>query len=262
MARCPLRPARPPAVAGLRLATAALLVFGLAACAPLPTYVNERNGSAELLAARRILLAPPELRVFEVSAGGVPEPVKAWSDQALPGVIRSLKQELARSPGTQFIEPDGLDAADRATLDLHLAMFRRVADQIAAVRDSHDPIWKERAGELEFLLGSGMQPLAERTGADAVLFVDGIDFISSTGRRIVFVLSTILAGGIPVLPLGTAYMQAGLVDLRSGEVLWFGRDYRHARGDLREAETAGALTAGVFRHYPGLTAVPVVPAGQ
>jgi hypothetical protein len=82
-----------------------------------------------------------------------------------------------------------------------------------------------------------------------MLFVDGLDFVSSTGRRVMFVLTTLLFG-LPVLPTGTSYLQAGLVDPKTGHVLWFGRDYSMTLGDMRERASAEKLVAGTFDNYP------------
>lgn len=221
------------------------LTLALAACSTLPGY---RGGATDRLEGlRRIVVLPPEVQIYEVSAGGVPERVKAWGEQAATAVLASLKETLARD-GLELIDPPPPDAADRELIDRHVAMFRRVGEAIAFVQDSHDAVWEARRGSLEFTLGDGLAPLASRLDADGFLFADGVDFISTGGRRAIFVLST-LAFGLPVVPLGTSYLQAGVVDARSGEILWFGRDYRFAAGDLREAETAQRLTRQVFAGY-------------
>jgi hypothetical protein len=189
-----------------------------------------------------------------VSAGGVPERVKGWGEQAAAAVRASLTEKLA-GDGVQLVDLPQLDAAQQTLIERHLAMFRRLGEAIAFVQDSHDAVWEARRASLEFTLGDGLAPLARRLEADGYLFVDGVDFISTPGRRLMFALTT-LAFGLPVLPLGTSYLQAGVVEAQTGEVLWFGRDYRFATGDLREAETAQRLTAQVFAGYGPRTINP------
>lgn len=224
-----------------------LLVLALAAgaCTTLPNYARQDAQRLERL--RRIVVVPPQVQMYEVSAGGVPERVKPWSDAAAAAVRTSIGAALARD-GLELIDMPRLDAAAQERLDRHLAMFRRVGDAIAFVQDSHDAVWEARRASLDFSIGDGLAGLGRMLDADGFLFVDGVDFISTPGRRVVFALTT-LAFGLPVVPLGTAYLQAGIVEAASGDVLWFGRDYRFAAGDLREAETAQRLAAQVFAGY-------------
>jgi hypothetical protein len=219
----------------------------LTACSTLPNYRSERLDAGRLDQLKRIVIVPPEVQMFEVSAGGVPERVKGWGDQAAAEVQASLRRTLARD-GLELVELPALDAPDKELIDRHLAMFRRLGEAITFVQDSHDAIWEARRSSLDFTVGDGLAELAHRLGADGLLFVDGVDFISTPGRRVMFALTT-LAFGLPVLPLGISYLQAGVVEAQSGEVLWFGRDYRFATGDLREPATVRQLTAQIFSGY-------------
>lgn len=232
----------------LVLPTLALL---LCACSTLPNYRSESVDAERLERLRRVVVVPPEIQMFEVSAGGVPERVKGWSEQAAGAVRASLRQTLLRY-GLELVDLPPLDAKDQELMERHLAMFRRIGEAIAFVQDSHDSVWTTRRNQLEFTVGDGLAALGRRLDADGFLFVDGVDFISTTGRRLIFALST-LAFGLPVVPLGTAYLQAGVLEAQSGDVLWFGRDYRFAAGDLREPETAQRLTTQVFAGYHGKT---------
>lgn len=237
-----------PAVRHLRLLLAAGVVLLQCACTPLAGYVQPGLADAPP-AARKALLVGPEIHLFEISAGGVPEKVYAWGDEARKAVRAAVLEENGERRALTLIDPPQLEPDDQADLDRHAAMFRRVADQISAVKEANDSVWKEREKTLEFTLGPGLRRIAQRSGAEAVLFVDGIDFVSSIGRRAVFVLTTLLFG-LPVLPPGSAYLQAGLVDMRSGDVLWLGRDYNLSPRDLRQPELARDLVRGVFASYP------------
>ena len=227
-----------------------LMILGsVAGCASLPGYVHPSFKPEQIQDTRKVFIAPLDMQFFEISAGGVPEKVKGWGDQANTVVLTATREELRRRTQMDAMELPDLDEAERRALERATAMFRRVADQIAAVKESNDESWTKRAHELEFTIGNELRPLARRVGADAILFVDGMDYVSSIGRRIMFVVTT-LVFGLPVLPPGTSYLQAGLVDLNSGEVLWFGRDYSVTLGDLREAGTAAKLVGGMFASYP------------
>lgn len=229
-----------------------LLALLLTACSTLPNYRSERLDADRLVRLKRIVVVPPEVQMFEVSAGGVPERVKGWGEQAAAEVKASLRRTLARD-GLELVELPALEAADKELIDRHLAMFRRLGEAITFVQDGNDATWEARRKTLEFTVGDGLAELGRRLGADGFLFVDGVDFISTPGRRVMFALTT-LAFGLPVLPLGVSYLQAGVAEAQSGEVLWFGRDYRFATGDLREPATVRQLTTQVFSGYLGAPA--------
>lgn len=235
----------------LRSGTAVALAVAicLAGCTSLPGYVHPTYSESRLQEGRKVLLAPLDMQFYEVSAGGVPEKVKSWSEQANGTVLAATREELRRRNGLELLELPAVSESERRTLDRAIAMFRRVADNIAVFKESRDENWTKRERELEFTIGTELQPMAQRLGVDAVLFVDGIDFVSSAGRRVMFVLTTLLFG-LPVLPTGTSYLQAGLVDPMAGHVLWFGRDYSMTLGDLRERSSAEKLVAGTFDNYP------------
>jgi hypothetical protein len=53
-----------------------------------------------------------------------------------------------------------------------------------------------------------------------------------------------------VIPGGVSYLTAGVVDLKSGDLLWL--NYEQDQGtDLREAKDADTLLRKVFSTYPG-----------
>lgn len=239
---------RPP----LRL----LLALLLAGCSSMPAYVKPALDPARVGGLQRVVLMPPRLQMMEVSAGGVPEPVRAWAEEARVGVEAAVRRELSRRTAAELVDPPVLEAPQQLALERHGAFFRRVAQQLAAVRDMRDTAWTSRRGELDYSIGPGLAGVAEACGCDAALFVDGVDYVSTPGRRVLLVLSTLMFG-LPVIPPGAAYLQAGLVDLRSGDVLWLGRDYSMTLGDLREATAVDKLLANIFAEFPGSTPAAV-----
>jgi hypothetical protein len=240
-----------------RAAVVLALLATLAGCGSLPGWVDPGLEATGAPSGRKLLLYAPEVHMYEISAGGVPEKVYVWGDAARDAVLDSVRVELGRIGALELADVPELDSGERVLLERHAAMFRRVGDQIAAVKEINDPLWKAREKELEFTVGSGLSGLAERTGAETILFVDGIDYVSSPGRRAVAAL-TMLVFVLPVILPGSSYLQAGLVDLRSGRVLWFGRDYSLTLGDLREGERASRLVRSIFASFPG---APTAGAG-
>lgn len=229
------------------------LVSLLAGCASSRTYTPALNGTPEAV-PKRILLLPPEVRMQEVSAGGIAETVEAWSIKANENLIAALKQEVQQKQMFEIVDMPTLSEAEQEILDQHVAMYEVVANNAYQFGLLRDGSWTERAKDLNYTIGPGLEFLARETGADAALFLVGIDSVSTTGRRVLFVVTTIMFG-LPVIPPGFSYVAAGLVDLHTGKLLWQSYDYGIGRLDLREFDDVQSLTASVLGTYPAKAAI-------
>lgn len=229
-----------------RLFFAFLLISLLAGCASGRTYTATHDTP---LAPRKILLLPPEVRMQEVTAGGIAETVEAWGKKANENLIAALKEHVQAKQMFEMVEMPALSPEEQEILDQHTAMYEVVANNAYQFGMLRDDSWTERAKELNYTVGPGLKFLADETGADAALFVVGLDSVSTMGRRVLFVVTTIMFG-LPVIPPGFSYLAAGLIDLRSGKLLWQSYDYGIGRLDLREPKDVQSLTASVLETYP------------
>lgn len=198
-------------------------------------------GFAGLATSDKVLVMPVDVELFSLSAGGVAEPRADWTEAALRHTRAALqahkaKLGLATIEGTEdladeFAEQTGLFAAVARSIALH---------------HGTGGIWAlpTKAGQLLWNLGDAMQPLAQRTGARYGLFVWMRDSYASAERKAMMVGLALLGVGIGG---GVQTGYAALVDLQSGQVVWFNQLLR-ASGDLREAvpatESIGALLIG------------------
>ena len=225
------------------------VVAVLTGCAAGRTYTAMENGEA-FPKLRKILLLPPEVRMQEVSAGGIAELVDEWSRKANDNLVLALKQQVSEKQIFDIVEMPSLSEAEHEIVEQHTAMYEVVAANVYQFGKLNDESWSERAKDLNYTIGPGLQFLAQKTGADAALFLVGLDTVSSTGRRVLFVVTTIMFG-LPIIPPGFSYVAAGLVDLQSGKLLWQSYDYGIGSLDLREPQDARSLTASVLETYPG-----------
>lgn len=176
-----------------------------------------------------VVLMPLDIELFEISAGGVVEPRADWTALA----ERHVKEGV-RKRNAHWKEFDGdADPAIAEVLRLHRAVTQ-------ALLTHHVGSLKlpTKDGRLDWSLGPDVAPLREKTGADYALFTWIRDTYASDARK-VFGLG--LGGGVQSA-------HASLVDLKSGQVVWFNR-LRRLSGDLRDAvpaaETLEALFAGL-----------------
>lgn len=196
---------------------------------------------------RKVVLLPPQVFVYELSAGGVPTRMADW-ERVARGNVNAAAIRLARESGLfEVIPAPALAGEARERLEAHIGLYERVALSVFNFGRGTQGAWAHKQQEFDYTLGPGLAFLREATGADAALIVLGADFISSAGRRAAFIAG--LALGV-VMPLGQAFMTAGIVDLESGDVQWMGFD-SSARLDTRQADDMEALMRDFYRTWPG-----------
>jgi len=151
---------------------------------------------------RKLLLLPAEVRVHEVSAGGVVEKVDDWTQSASAHAMAYLR-EVGAARGYELIESPRLSAEDRAVLDEHIALYSLVAGSAYFAQHAGIAAWRERGKQFDYSLGPGLKDLAAHTGADAAVVVVGTDYISSSGRKMAMLFGVLLAGMLSWLKSAT-----------------------------------------------------------
>jgi hypothetical protein len=219
-----------------------LLCIALAWAVAQPARAQSRNlapGFAGLPAQAQLLMAPLDVELFSVSAGGVWEPRADWTDTAQ----RLLKQALATKAQALGLATVELPEAQADELAEALGLHGAVAEAIAM---HHNGIFRlpTKQGHLDWSFGDSLKPLQQATGQRYALFTWVRDSYSSAERKAMMVGMALLGIGIVG---GVQVGYASLVDLETGQVLWFNQLAR-GTGDLREApaaqESVNALLAG------------------
>jgi hypothetical protein len=189
----------------------------------------------------KIVVAPADIELFEISAGGVPEPRADWTAAARQYVHAEIEQRRD-ALGVETVELDEA-AADEfgEALSLHAA----VARSIALHHFGPVPL-PTKNGRLDWSFGDAFKPLEDRTGARYGLFIWVRDGYSSASRKAAMVVAAMLGVG---LGSGLQSAYASLVDLDSGRVLWFNNVVR-THGDLREADSAAETVDALLKNFP------------
>ncbi|HEX6829518.1 MAG TPA: hypothetical protein VF104_11140, partial [Burkholderiales bacterium] len=149
----------------------------------------------------------------------------------------------------ELVDMPPLTQDEKDAVDAHAAMFELVAASASQYALSTHSFWKERAASLHYTVGPGLGFLAEKSGADAALFISAEDAVS-TGGRLAVLVATMLLFGVPALVPGYSFLAAGIVDLSSGNLLWHNFDWNIARRDLRKPQDADGLLSEVFASLP------------
>jgi hypothetical protein len=216
-----------------------------AARTPAAESKNIAPGFGGLLATDRLLLMPIDVELFSLSAGGIAEPRADWTAQALKHMNQAirLRQQQARMAVLELDENQADAHAEQ--IGLHAA----VAQSISLHHFGGD-MWAlpTKGGRLDWSFGDAMRSLADATGAQYALFFWVRDSYASAERVAMMVAMAALGIGISG---GIQVGYASLVDLRSGQVVWFNQLTR-PYGDLRQAEPARETIEALLDGFPAV----------
>lgn len=224
-----------------------VLLVGLAACAPpqqaIVTNLERHQGTI------RIALMPLDVELSEMAASGLLVPKGDWTEAAHRNLDSAMRvEEARRGARIAHFQPDAALPQQREMLGelqrLHGAVGRAIMlhhGPIAALR------LPSKEGRLEWSLGPEVRHLAAATGADYALFIHIRDSYTSPERAALMVGAAILFG--VHVPGGMQLGYATLVDLRSGDVVWF-NSLARGHGDLRNAEGAAETARTLLTGLP------------
>lgn len=239
-----------------RLFTGLLLAVSLTASPALAQEKTATKQGFELEAnsGKRILVFRPFVSVGAQSTGGLFEPNAEWTEQAQENIQTSLA-ELQSNLGNEVIVAPEFYGEEAQYVQEHIALFAAVSQAVIEYqffvgnrlptkkRDNKDDIF-------EWSLGEGVTQIPGAAEADYGLFIFTKDAYGSTGRKILQVLAA-LGPGISVQS-GVHIGYAGLVDLRTGDLLWLNADGQMG-GDVRDAEGSQKRVRQLLSEFPGST---------
>ena len=207
----------------LLLALAAGLGSPPVAADPAPQFAV-RDGARPL--PRRLLLLAPDVRVHEVSAGGVIEKVPRFTDAASRRFSASLA--VVATSGTDPIELVGAPVLSPDELEGLSDLIARYGVVAAGVRQAltGGGPWRSRVEHFDYTLGEGLPALAHKTKVDAMLITTGQALVESQGRSAMNIAgsfaSALLSQGrsLSFHKDDRAALSFGVVDLNTGNILW------------------------------------------
>lgn len=214
-----------------------------------PHWVHYKllNDSTKL--PQKVVVLPVNIEVVEVTAGGIEEEVPDWSAEANKSVVKSLSAAIKDDGTLSEVKGPRLSGKTSAVMDEHLALYKLVVDTASNIN------WKHKARRFDYSIGPGLKKLRSKTGADVAVMVYGRDHVSTAGRKV-----KAIAGNIPFVniltgappKLGYSFIHIGMVDLRTGDVLWMNSEYRAGASNLRNFEDANEIIGSLFEWYPGV----------
>ena len=229
-----------------------MLTFALpliAHAASTPHWVHYKLLQSNPSLPKKVVVLPVNIEVLEVTAGGVKEEVPAWSAEASKNVLQSLSAAIKKDPTLKEVRAPRFSKKSSAVVDEHMALYKLVVNTASSVG------WQHKIRRFDYGIGPGLTSLRRQTGADAAVMVYGRDHVSTAGRK-----AKAVAGNIPILniftgpppKLGHSYIHIGVVDLKTGDLLWMNSEYREGASNLRDYDDANEIIAEIFEWYPGI----------
>lgn len=199
-----------------------------------------------------VVLVEPDIELSEVTAGGMQEPRREWSDAARRLFPEALGRVLAQ--GDTDRKPD-FEVRDDLPPESRLGQVVRLNEAVAmsiAVYTRRGSYLATKDRRLDWTLGEGVKELRDATGADYALFTYIRDSYASEGRKAMRVLGFLAGAAMgQVVDIGGGQQLgvATLVDLRSGQVVWFNL-MANQTGDLRDGEGADKTAQQMLTGLP------------
>jgi len=216
---------------------ATVVAMGLSACTSTRQVAD--TGFKPPQGNYRLIVMQPDISVGVLTAGGGFEHREDWTKQARDHVLTALRKQQANRGGNTTIadtrETAGGDAEMVADLYwLHTAIGRAI--RIHKYSPQALPTKKDR---FDWTLGMDAVAYGAQTHYDYALFLHAQDSFSSGGRVALQMASALACGfGVCVMPTGGMQQAfASLVDLKSGQIVWF-NTLAATAGDIRTAEGA------------------------
>ena len=207
-----------------RAAIAIAAGLSLAACVQTRQYADVEFTPPQ--GDYRLLVMRPDISVGSVTTGGMVEPRADWTETARNLVIASIKRQQAGRGGDVLVmdRRDSLKSISAEEVAELERLHNAVGNSIAVHRYLGQTLPTKRGKGLDWTLGEDAVELGRKTGFDYALFMHAEDSFASTGRVALQVLG--IAGCVvgfcaPNIGGGGQFAYASLVDLRTGEVVWF-----------------------------------------
>jgi len=230
---------------------------------------------------KTVAIMPPSVRVYQLSAGGDTQLMDDLTAAATQHVAKAIEERLKGHAGfvfTPFPSPSAIpgSSSDLAAAGLKdeledtQALFEAVSTSVLVhtyepkVRDAPDQTFPEKLKNFDYSLGPDVERLAQLANANALLFVSGVDHISTGGRKGLIFLEALIFSPVLLHPLGAlsyamymasragrAILSVAMVDATTGALLWYNVVGLQGGGySLTDPHSATDLTVQAFEDFP------------
>lgn len=194
----------------------------------------------------RIVVFRPNVSVGEQTTGGVVIPNADWTAAARDNLTKALDAHVGKMNFTMTMVPDQ-EGDVGATIVDYRSLFEAVA---GAAMNHHMLVGSRlptRRENFDWSLGKDIARLGGAYNADYALFMTTYDGYGSSGRKALQVVALLLTQSYVQSGIHIGY--AGLVDLKTGDLIWLNADGQMG-GDVRDVEQANKRIAQLLEDFP------------
>jgi hypothetical protein len=193
----------------------------------------------------RILLFRPDVEVTEETVGGLDQPKADWTEKARTALIGALaKDQNLRTNELQQMAV--LTSEEASAAEDYRALFKVIIN--AAIDHKLYPGNKlpSKAGRFDWTLGPGVGQIAKFEGKNYGFFFYSYDSFPSVARNKSAVIGALMG---EAESRGKHVGYAGLIDLKTGDLVWLNTDLR-MMGDIRTPVGAARRIAELLKGFP------------
>jgi hypothetical protein len=241
----------------LRVVVMAVVVLVSAGCVSTPEWYRKYHqpyrAHPELdrraKTFRVVGVLQPDIKIYELTAGGVTELRDEWSAAGRDAVLQGLSETL-KERGVA-IKPVVVEKDLQRPVDDVTVLYRAVSSSIIEHTYAQHP-FPSKLENFDYSVGP-IDALLQKHQADALVIVYGVDQISTNGRKALRGVGLVLGAvtGQPVVSQGMTALNIALVD-RSGAVLWYKIAADSGGFDLRDTRSAKAFVQRLVSDFPAV----------
>jgi len=221
------------------------VVVLLGACAPQTQFRSEKLGEGH--GGRSVVLMHIDIELSELQAGGMLEPKADWTDAGRRFLTEAIDKKMNGQQAKLIVSNPDLVLNEPQSIEAKLIKLQEaVGTSIMHHKMLVGAELPTKKNSFDWTLGPEVKALHDRYGSDYALFIWLRDSYTSAGRAAAIVVAAVLGVGIQG---GTQQGFASLVDLRTGDVVWFNRMFR-GTGDLRNGNAAVVTAEALLEKFP------------
>jgi hypothetical protein len=201
-----------------------------------------------------IVVMRPDVQVGSLGTSGIESPNADWTAQGRKNLAEALVKDQAQFDRKIVMLPEQEGENAQLVAD-YQALFRAVSFAIFQHKFFGAKL-PTKKGKFDWTLGPGAKKLGELGGGNYGLLLYTHDSFGTGGRKAMQIVALLALGSF--VPAGVHQSYASLVDLDTGQVVWFNVNLASA-GDPREPDGALRRIQQLLSTMPGRK--PEVPAG-
>ncbi len=210
-------------IAELRLHLGVVLVLVMLSACTTTSVREHPTLESQLLDVDSVLIVTPAVTVEQINFAADNERLVEL-EMSLQRELTALARNALEARGFEIVDFD-LEAAIAEDENLAYAVTQAEDGFEEAKKTLYDePLTEDEKRKFQVSVGTAVNLISEKSGADAVLLIHYIGYRKSKGHVAkdvaVGVLSGLLLGVVPTSASATSYVEVAFIDGVTGDVLW------------------------------------------